>query len=211
MSPLGCDRVFSNSSDRKKHMNVHKRGILMCPIFGCDRSYSHPSSMRKHMKTHGAASKGVPFPQRIEDVETAALHRFPECLPDSGHASSGSSSPVGSPPMASSPVGVHSSHSDSGHESNSPDHSMNTMNFNLNPNPYLPHMDPNSIYFNPYTAWGDYSQAAPEQHAYNGQGTTAYWPIGNAHFPGNVSCHNWRQMECPLPEQTMQPFPGDAY
>ena len=24
---LGCDRTFSNSSDRKKHMNVHKKGV----------------------------------------------------------------------------------------------------------------------------------------------------------------------------------------
>ena len=48
-------------------MNVHKKGILICPLPGCDRSYSHPSSMRKHMKTHGAAAKGVPLPQRVPE------------------------------------------------------------------------------------------------------------------------------------------------
>ena len=62
----GCDRQFSNSSDRKKHLNVHKKGVLICPLPGCERSYSHPSSMRKHMKTHGAAAKGMPLPERLE-------------------------------------------------------------------------------------------------------------------------------------------------
>ena len=48
-------------------MNVHKKGILICPLHGCDRSYSHPSSMRKHMKTHGAAAKGIPLPERMPE------------------------------------------------------------------------------------------------------------------------------------------------
>jgi len=61
----GCSKTFSNSSDRKKHMNVHKKGVLKCPIEGCEREYCHPSSLRKHMKSlHADSAKGVKIPTR---------------------------------------------------------------------------------------------------------------------------------------------------
>ena len=47
-----CEKTFSNSSDRKKHMNVHKKGVLECPVPDCGRIYHHPSSMRKHFRSH---------------------------------------------------------------------------------------------------------------------------------------------------------------
>ena len=91
--------------------------------------------MRKHMKTHGAASKGVPFPQRIEDIEQGPMgQQIYEDIKLMARESSdsGSDDPVGSPTMASSPLNIlqsnQSSNSDSGHESNSPEHSMHMAN-----------------------------------------------------------------------------------
>ncbi|CAG5109455.1 Oidioi.mRNA.OKI2018_I69.chr2.g3988.t1.cds [Oikopleura dioica] len=60
----GCKKTFSNSSDRKKHMNVHKKGVLKCPVDDCEREYCHPSSLRKHMKAHHGDAAPVPIPSR---------------------------------------------------------------------------------------------------------------------------------------------------
>ena len=65
----GCVKKFSNSSDRKKHMNVHKRGVLLCPVPECKRAYCHPSSLRKHLKTHGAKWEKCKLPERIGDTQ----------------------------------------------------------------------------------------------------------------------------------------------
>jgi hypothetical protein len=47
-------------------MNVHKKGVLKCPIEGCEREYCHPSSLRKHMKSlHADSAKGVKIPTRV--------------------------------------------------------------------------------------------------------------------------------------------------
>ena len=63
-----CDKMFSNSSDRKKHMNVHKKGVLVCPVLDCGRVYHHPSSLRKHVKTHAGWTK-YPLPERTTQTK----------------------------------------------------------------------------------------------------------------------------------------------
>ena len=60
----GCEKTFSNSSDRKKHAQIHMTGVFECPLPGCDRTYCHASSMRKHMKTHGKSAIGLKMPSR---------------------------------------------------------------------------------------------------------------------------------------------------
>ena len=62
-----CDKFFSNSSDRKKHMNVHKKGVMVCPVEECGRTYCHPSSLRKHLKTHGDEWATSAIPDRISE------------------------------------------------------------------------------------------------------------------------------------------------
>ncbi|KAG7272447.1 hypothetical protein CRUP_031374 [Coryphaenoides rupestris] len=48
-----CERRFANSSDRKKHSQVHTASKPYdCKALGCTKSYTHPSSLRKHMKVH---------------------------------------------------------------------------------------------------------------------------------------------------------------
>lgn len=48
-----CERRFANSSDRKKHSQVHTASKPYdCKAVGCTKSYTHPSSLRKHMKVH---------------------------------------------------------------------------------------------------------------------------------------------------------------
>jgi len=62
-----CSKYFSNSSDRRKHMNVHKKGIMLCPVPECDRTYFHPSSLRKHLKSHGDEFLTLKIPDRIAE------------------------------------------------------------------------------------------------------------------------------------------------
>ena len=63
-----CEKTFSNSSDRKKHMNVHKKGVLLCPVPDCGRIYHHSSSLRKHVKTHPGCEKFT-MPERITTTQ----------------------------------------------------------------------------------------------------------------------------------------------
>lgn len=52
-----CERRFANSSDRKKHSQVHTASKPYdCKAMGCTKSYTHPSSLRKHMKVHVKSS-----------------------------------------------------------------------------------------------------------------------------------------------------------
>uniref|UniRef100_A0A8C8DN40 C2H2-type domain-containing protein n=1 Tax=Oryzias sinensis TaxID=183150 RepID=A0A8C8DN40_9TELE len=52
-----CERRFANSSDRKKHSQVHTASKPYdCKALGCTKSYTHPSSLRKHMKIHVKSS-----------------------------------------------------------------------------------------------------------------------------------------------------------
>jgi uncharacterized C2H2 Zn-finger protein len=75
-----CEKVFSNSSDRKKHMNCHKKGIMLCPVEDCDRTYCHPSSLRKHLKTHGEDALKLKLPERI--CETTLKRKFEDDEPN---------------------------------------------------------------------------------------------------------------------------------
>ncbi|XP_003369364.1 zinc finger protein [Trichinella spiralis] len=60
----GCQKRFTNASDRAKHQNrTHsdevqsRRKPYLCPVPNCDKRYTDPSSLRKHMKTtHGEES-----------------------------------------------------------------------------------------------------------------------------------------------------------
>ncbi|OXB75057.1 UNVERIFIED_CONTAM: hypothetical protein H355_015418 [Colinus virginianus] len=52
----GCNKAFSNASDRAKHQNrTHSNEKpYICKIPGCTKRYTDPSSLRKHVKTvHG--------------------------------------------------------------------------------------------------------------------------------------------------------------
>uniref|UniRef100_A0A3B5KYT1 C2H2-type domain-containing protein n=1 Tax=Xiphophorus couchianus TaxID=32473 RepID=A0A3B5KYT1_9TELE len=52
----GCNKAFSNASDRAKHQNrTHSNEKpYICKILGCTKRYTDPSSLRKHVKTvHG--------------------------------------------------------------------------------------------------------------------------------------------------------------
>lgn len=50
----GCDRAYSNSSDRFKHTRTHYTDRpYACRFPGCVKSYTDPSSLRKHMKSNG--------------------------------------------------------------------------------------------------------------------------------------------------------------
>ncbi|VDO49518.1 unnamed protein product [Schistosoma margrebowiei] len=53
----GCNKAFSNASDRAKHQNrTHSNEKpYTCKVDGCSKRYTDPSSLRKHVKTvHGA-------------------------------------------------------------------------------------------------------------------------------------------------------------
>ncbi|VDN96171.1 unnamed protein product, partial [Rodentolepis nana] len=53
----GCNKAFSNASDRAKHQNrTHSNEKpYVCKVMGCSKRYTDPSSLRKHVKTvHGA-------------------------------------------------------------------------------------------------------------------------------------------------------------
>lgn len=65
---VGCNKAYSNSSDRFKHLKTHQEDKpYICRIEGCDKRYTDPSSLRKHMKSTAHAAEntsksGVPSP-----------------------------------------------------------------------------------------------------------------------------------------------------
>ena len=51
---VGCNKAYSNSSDRFKHVRTHQVDKpYYCKMPGCSKRYTDPSSLRKHMKIHG--------------------------------------------------------------------------------------------------------------------------------------------------------------
>ncbi|KAG7231889.1 hypothetical protein INR49_009960 [Caranx melampygus] len=76
----GCNKAFSNASDRAKHQNrTHSNEKpYVCKIPGCTKRYTDPSSLRKHVKTvhgpeahvtkkqRGTCRRGPPPPGRTE-------------------------------------------------------------------------------------------------------------------------------------------------
>lgn len=50
----GCNKRYSNSSDRFKHTRTHYVDKpYYCKMSGCLKRYTDPSSLRKHIKAHG--------------------------------------------------------------------------------------------------------------------------------------------------------------
>lgn len=50
----GCNKRYSNSSDRFKHTRTHYVDKpYYCKMPGCHKRYTDPSSLRKHIKAHG--------------------------------------------------------------------------------------------------------------------------------------------------------------
>ncbi|XP_071126704.1 zinc finger protein GLIS1-like [Mytilus edulis] len=50
----GCQKAYSNSSDRFKHVRTHQEEKpYICKMPGCNKRYTDPSSLRKHVRTHG--------------------------------------------------------------------------------------------------------------------------------------------------------------
>lgn len=48
----GCNKAYSNSSDRFKHTRTHSQEKpYQCRHHGCTKRYTDPSSLRKHVKT----------------------------------------------------------------------------------------------------------------------------------------------------------------
>lgn len=59
----GCNKAYSNSSDRFKHSKTHQEDKpYVCRVEGCDKRYTDPSSLRKHMKStaHGGENRQKP-------------------------------------------------------------------------------------------------------------------------------------------------------
>lgn len=60
----GCNKRYSNSSDRFKHTRTHYIDKpYYCKMAGCLKRYTDPSSLRKHIKAHGhfvAQEQGAP-------------------------------------------------------------------------------------------------------------------------------------------------------
>ncbi|KAJ8979275.1 hypothetical protein NQ317_009889 [Molorchus minor] len=49
----GCNKAYSNSSDRFKHTRTHQvEKPYQCKVPGCPKRYTDPSSLRKHVKTY---------------------------------------------------------------------------------------------------------------------------------------------------------------
>ena len=67
----GCNKAYSNSSDRFKHVRTHQeQKPYSCRMPGCDKRYTDPSSLRKHIKTHGHFYKPAHAPH--DDVTDGA-------------------------------------------------------------------------------------------------------------------------------------------
>ena len=50
----GCNKAYSNSSDRFKHVLTHRVDRpYSCKMPGCNKRYTDPSSLRKHIRAHG--------------------------------------------------------------------------------------------------------------------------------------------------------------
>lgn len=72
----GCNKAYSNSSDRFKHTRTHSVDKpYSCKVPGCPKRYTDPSSLRKHVKTYKhtittSIDKEIRVPVIEENVET---------------------------------------------------------------------------------------------------------------------------------------------
>uniref|UniRef100_A0A182FI43 C2H2-type domain-containing protein n=1 Tax=Anopheles albimanus TaxID=7167 RepID=A0A182FI43_ANOAL len=56
----GCNKAYSNSSDRFKHTRTHSNDKpYVCKVAGCNKRYTDPSSLRKHVKTFKHLTSGA--------------------------------------------------------------------------------------------------------------------------------------------------------
>ncbi|KAK2109085.1 Zinc finger protein gli2 [Saguinus oedipus] len=81
----GCNKAFSNASDRAKHQNrTHSNEKpYICKIPGCTKRYTDPSSLRKHVKTVHGPDAHVTKKQRND------LHLRTPLLKENGDSEAG--------------------------------------------------------------------------------------------------------------------------
>lgn len=95
----GCDKAYSNSSDRFKHVRTHQEEKpYTCKTPGCNKRYTDPSSLRKHIRTHGHyfPNKDLVTDRRIKPSVQNGLyrHRRTFSFPDSYLQSSPRNQPI---------------------------------------------------------------------------------------------------------------------
>lgn len=75
----GCNKAYSNSSDRFKHTRTHStEKPYFCKIPGCHKRYTDPSSLRKHVKTFKHQTSSVDaFQQASNEHHTQTSQKFP--------------------------------------------------------------------------------------------------------------------------------------
>jgi zinc finger protein GLIS2 len=70
----GCDKAYSNASDRFKHIPTHKEARpYACKKPGCLKNYTDPSSLRKHMKTQSHYYKR---PRNVDTPSASTSSQF---------------------------------------------------------------------------------------------------------------------------------------
>lgn len=66
----GCNKAYSNSSDRFKHTRTHAVDKpYCCKIPGCQKRYTDPSSLRKHVKTYKHVAS--PVVTNLREIEVS--------------------------------------------------------------------------------------------------------------------------------------------
>lgn len=75
----GCNKAYSNSSDRFKHTRTHStEKPYFCKVSGCNKRYTDPSSLRKHVKTFKHLSNSVDVPQLTSnEIVTRTSQKLP--------------------------------------------------------------------------------------------------------------------------------------
>lgn len=68
----GCNKAYSNSSDRFKHVRTHQNEKpYFCKMPGCNKRYTDPSSLRKHVRTHGHHHYGTLVGQSVDSMSVS--------------------------------------------------------------------------------------------------------------------------------------------
>lgn len=83
----GCNKRYSNSSDRFKHTRTHYVDKpYFCKMVGCLKRYTDPSSLRKHIKAHGhfVAQEQSPSPGMEALLKAGRLVASSGCIRPKG-------------------------------------------------------------------------------------------------------------------------------
>ena len=76
----GCNKRYSNSSDRFKHTRTHlEEKPYFCKVPRCNKRYTDPSSLRKHVKSHGHyanRSDSTPASSSSSHVGTSSVSKL---------------------------------------------------------------------------------------------------------------------------------------